>query len=666
MWKQILLSMTLSQTAPFLSLTAPVTAPVRKALDTHHSYREHFGGRVFSPSGIFADKVPDGQVWVACNLAFNWLSLSARKSISLTLSMHVQCQSWLGMDPRSQKAADFAAKFLYDSAFDYAVKQAVRHQQALEEVLEHSGIEKTWAEISAAGAKISAQDTMEDTDVSVKSNLLLQCLPQEHVEKLSQPEHAAKLEVVENAVELARKQVRSQIQTVDGSLSLDRLAKSFRSMECSKLRGTNDSSVIFVYMVEAAGEHERDARRSPTPMRREQMEKVIHAWMCTRSVDLPDLESERVIYPQLHASDVILGLHLTLISRHQTSVLCLWSWSHRFQVSLKFCVFLSVFDCWAEVPLLRLRPSRNPAGFRQHVQSLRWSSIPQEPFSHDLQWRISSRPSKGTTVMPSWCHDLSKTVSDILCQWCWEYTLSGTIGNWSQSWPRSLLPEKPNISRRMCQSLKSRSLFLIWGVHTSPAWNDGGDGRWCSEIDWDCGFASELTSFRQHGRDIFARMHEEHFEGNPSVAHGREAQTSWQRAVQRWLQEHMWCQRSWSQFLPCHCPIVNDVNDTKLSMTLLMVTLTSHNSFCFRPWPARAWANWLGRLGPPTVCRSGGAPFQTETGRACNGIVCVSAASPLGSTGAVCGSLSLGSVDESVWRFTTMTIESSVAFCYPG
>ena len=237
--------------------------------------------------------------------------------------MHVQCQSWLGMDPRSQKAADFAAKFLYDSAFDYAVKQAVRHQQALEEVLEHSGIEKTWAEISAAGAKISAQDTMEDTDVSVKSNLLLQCLPQEHVEKLSQPEHAAKLEVVENAVELARKQVRSQIQTVDGSLSLDRLAKSFRSMECSKLRGTNDSSVIFVYMVEAAGEHERDARRSPTPMRREQMEKVIHAWMCTRSIDLPDLESERVIYPQLHASDVILGLHLTLISRHQTSVWCL-------------------------------------------------------------------------------------------------------------------------------------------------------------------------------------------------------------------------------------------------------------------------------------------------------------------------------------------------------
>ena len=36
-------------------------------------------------------------------------------------------------------------------------------------------------------------------------------------------------------------------------------------------------------------------------------------------------------------------------------------------------------------------------------------------------------------------------------------------------------------------------------------------------------------------------------------------------------------------FVPCRCPIVNDVNDAKMSMTLLMVTLTSHNSFCFRP-----------------------------------------------------------------------------------
>ena len=56
--------------------------------------------------------------------------------------------STIGMDPRSQKAGDFASKFLYDSEYDFAVKQAVRHQQSLEEVLEHSGIEKVWAQIN--------------------------------------------------------------------------------------------------------------------------------------------------------------------------------------------------------------------------------------------------------------------------------------------------------------------------------------------------------------------------------------------------------------------------------------------------------------------------------------------------------------------------------------
>ena len=214
------------------------------------------------------------------------------------------------MDPRSQKAGDFASKFLYDSEYDFAVKQAVRHQQSLEEVLEHSGIEKVWAQIqSSQNGNSGLSDSLEPVDSTSVKTCLLTVLPPEHLEKLSQPEHAAKLEVVESALESARKQVRMQIQTVDGSLSLDKLAKTFRAMECSKLRGSNEASVAFLYVVEAAGEHERDARRSPTPMRREHMEKVMHAWMCTRSLDLPDLESEKVIYPQLHASDVILGLH---------------------------------------------------------------------------------------------------------------------------------------------------------------------------------------------------------------------------------------------------------------------------------------------------------------------------------------------------------------------
>eukprot|EP00435_Cladocopium_sp_Y103_P021496 s3597_g5.t1 len=248
----------LQQKPKLLALLDQHLPRLRKALENHQTFREHFGG----------------------------------------------------MEPRSQKAADFASKFLYEMTCDFAIKQAVRHQQSLEEVLEHSGVEKAWAEIiGPQAAKLSAGDVEGETEVS-KSSLLIQVLPHEHLERLSQPEHAAKLEVVENGIELARKQVRSQAQTVDGSMSLDKLAKSFRTMECSKLRGTNDSSVIFLYIVEAAGEHERDARRSPTPMRREHMEKLLKAWMLTRSPDMPDLESEKLTFPQLHPSDVTLGLKL--------------------------------------------------------------------------------------------------------------------------------------------------------------------------------------------------------------------------------------------------------------------------------------------------------------------------------------------------------------------
>lgn len=40
----------------------------RKALDNHETYRQHFGGRIFTAEGVFSEKVPDGQPWIACNL----------------------------------------------------------------------------------------------------------------------------------------------------------------------------------------------------------------------------------------------------------------------------------------------------------------------------------------------------------------------------------------------------------------------------------------------------------------------------------------------------------------------------------------------------------------------------------------------------------------------
>ena len=214
------------------------------------------------------------------------------------------------MNPRSQKAASFASSFLYEPEYDFAVKQACRHQQTLEELLEHSAIDKVWKQIVAPDAPTLSK-VNQDPDTDMNRSILVQLMPPENLTKLSAPENAPKLEVVEGAADTARKQVKSQIQTVDGSLSLDKLAKLMRSMEIlNKVRGSSDSSVLFLYTVESAGEHERDTSSSPTPVRREHMEKLLRAAFCTRGQEMPDLEEEKIVFPALHPSDMTLVLTL--------------------------------------------------------------------------------------------------------------------------------------------------------------------------------------------------------------------------------------------------------------------------------------------------------------------------------------------------------------------
>ena len=106
------------------------------------------------------------------------------------------------------------------------------------------------------------------------------------------------------------------------------------------------------------------------------------------------------------------------------------------------------------------------------------------------------------------------------------------------------------------------------------------------------------------------------------------------RSMTMWVKNYSW-----------HVVIVHNDGDSDLF---------SHNLYC-RSWPARAWTNRLGNLGSTIVWWSGGAPFQTEAGRACNGIMSIDAASPLGSTGAVCGRLSLGSLDPAGSLYQVLT-----------
>ena len=210
-----------------------------------------------------------------------------------------------GLEPRSQKAATFAADMLYGTEYDFVLKQAVRHQQSLEEALEHSNCEKIWKEISV-GNDVMAQTVDEEADgPHGKQTALLASLMPGVVTNLHSPEHVSRRETAEAAAEHARRQVSSQLRCVDGSQSLERLAAQLREIDFCKLRGTPESSIFILYQVESAGEHERDARRSSTPLRKDHLEKVVKAFLSTRG-ELPDWEANTIIFPALDPSDLQL------------------------------------------------------------------------------------------------------------------------------------------------------------------------------------------------------------------------------------------------------------------------------------------------------------------------------------------------------------------------
>ena len=208
------------------------------------------------------------------------------------------------MDPRSQKAAELAAGLLYGDGYDFAVKLAVRFQHSLEELLEHKQIDPIWKSIATPAAAVPVEDEALTSEMT-KTASLAALVSAESMSKLQQPGHADQLQAVESAAETARKAVRSQVQTVNGAQSLQRLAKELTNLEILKLRGTSESSVLVIYSVESAGEHLKDARRSPTPHRKEHLDKVLKAVMATRGDTLPDFENDSgLILPPLDPSDV--------------------------------------------------------------------------------------------------------------------------------------------------------------------------------------------------------------------------------------------------------------------------------------------------------------------------------------------------------------------------
>ena len=65
--------------------------------------------------------------------------------------------------------------------------------------------------------------------------------------------------------------------------SLKSLAESLRSLPVFKMKATDSTSVLLLYEVDGAGEHESCPRRSGTPIRKNHLDLVISAAMLARS-----------------------------------------------------------------------------------------------------------------------------------------------------------------------------------------------------------------------------------------------------------------------------------------------------------------------------------------------------------------------------------------------
>ena len=176
--------------------------------------------------------------------------------------------------------------------------------QSLDEVLEHSSIQKEWKQIITSDEKVELGPVEADALDPKQMSLLCAVLPTENVRNLQEPANAVKRELAEGAAETVRRQVSGQLKCVDGSQSLEKLALELRSIDlCSKLRGNHEASIMTVYSVESAGEHMHDARRSATPVRKDHMEKVMKAILSTRG-ELPDWEDSNIVFPALDPSDM--------------------------------------------------------------------------------------------------------------------------------------------------------------------------------------------------------------------------------------------------------------------------------------------------------------------------------------------------------------------------
>ena len=90
--------------------------------------------------------------------------------------------------------------------------------------------------------------------------------------------------------------------------SITELAAELRALSLMAVESDAESSVLVIYDIDASGEQKNTPRKSPVPLRKEHLEKVIKATVGARekSVACSEVGKNDADLPQPHTSDLLL------------------------------------------------------------------------------------------------------------------------------------------------------------------------------------------------------------------------------------------------------------------------------------------------------------------------------------------------------------------------
>ena len=179
-----------------------------------------------------------------------------------------------------------AQDFLYGQKYDSAIKQGLRTQMGLTEILDSGDCKEAWERCGAEEAATATDGPGQagaDNEEADSYPLAGSVAAPGQLDKYVPDED----DLVQEAEEETVAEVDSYLSLVSCShggeeKSVRELAGELRALSLNAVRGSEDSAVLIIYDSEAAGEQKNTTRKSPTPLRKEHLEAVVKAVVCSR------------------------------------------------------------------------------------------------------------------------------------------------------------------------------------------------------------------------------------------------------------------------------------------------------------------------------------------------------------------------------------------------